>query len=197
MNIIPAVTISSYEGSKSYDLFSLLLNERIIMLTGEINDDLASIVISEILYLNAASPREKITVYINSPGGSVSSGLAIYDVMRNVEAPIETIGMGLCASMGAFLLSSGTAGYRKAYENCEIMIHQPLGGSNGQVSDLEIMTNRFIYLKNRLTQLLSENTGQPLEKIQRDTDRNCFLSAAEAVGYHLIDTVVTTKKVTL
>ena len=189
MNIIPAVTLQNFDGSKSYDLFSLLLKERIIMLTGEINDDLASIVISEILYLNASSPNEKITIYINSPGGSVSSGLAIYDVMKNITSPIETIGMGLCASMGAFLLSSGSKGYRKAFQNCEIMIHQPLGGSNGQVSDLEIMTNRFIYLKKNLNKILAENTSQPLEKINKDTDRNYFMSSEEALKYHLIDEI--------
>ena len=189
MNIIPAVTISNYDGNKSYDLFSLLLKERIIMITGEINDDLASIVIGEIIYLNALSPNEKITLYINSPGGSVSSGLAIYDVMKNVSSPIETIGMGMCASMGAFLLSSGTKGLRKAYENCEIMIHQPLGGSNGQVSDLEIMTNRFIYLKNKLNQILSYNTNQPIEKIIKDTDRNYFMSSEDALNYQLIDEI--------
>lgn len=190
MNIIPAVTLSSFEGSKSYDLFSLLLKERIIMLTGEINDDLASVIISEILYLSALSPNEKITIYINSPGGSVSSGLAIYDVMKNSPSPIETIGLGMCASMGAFLLSSGTKGLRKAYPNCEIMIHQPLGGSNGQVSDLEIMTNRFIYLKNKLTNILAENTSQPLDKIIKDTDRNYFMSSQEAKDYHLIDEIL-------
>ena len=189
MNIIPAVTISNYDGNKSYDLFSLLLKERIIMLTGEINDDLASIVIGEIIYLNALSPKEKITIYINSPGGSVSSGLAIYDVMQNVSSPIETIGMGMCASMGAFLLSSGTKGLRKAYPNCEIMIHQPLGGSNGQVSDLEIMTNRFIYLENKLNKILSENTNQPLDKIVKDTDRNYFMSSEDALKYQLIDEI--------
>lgn len=191
MNIIPAVTLSNFDGNKSYDIFSLLLKERIIMLTGEINDDNASIIISEILYLNASSPNEKITIYINSPGGSVSSGLAIYDVMQNISSPIETIGVGMCASMGAFLLSSGTKGLRKAYQNCEIMIHQPLGGSNGQVSDLEIMTNRFIYLKNKLNTILANNTSQPLEKIIKDTDRNYFMSSQEALEYHLIDEIKT------
>ena len=190
MNIIPAVTISNFDGSKNYDLFSLLLNERIIMLVGEINDDLASIITAELIFLNASSPNEKITMYINSPGGSVSSGLAIYDVMKNISSPVETIGLGMCASMGAFLLSSGTKGLRKAFDNCEIMIHQPLGGSNGQVSDLEIMTNRFIYLKNKLTKILADNTNQPLEKIIKDTDRNYFMSSKEALDYNLIDKVI-------
>lgn len=189
MNIIPAVTISNYDGNKSYDLFSLLLKERIIMLTGEINDEIASIIIGELLYLNALSPNEKITLYINSPGGSVSSGLAIYDTIKQMSSPIETIGIGMCASMGAFLLSSGTKGLRKAYENCEIMIHQPLGGSNGQVSDLEIMTNRFIYLKNKLNKILAENTNQPLDKIIKDTDRNYFMSSEEALKYKIIDEI--------
>ena len=190
MNIIPAVTLSSFEGTKSYDIFSLLLKERIIILNGEINDDIANIIISELLYLNASSPKEKITIYINSPGGSVTSGLAIYDIIKSLNCVVESIGVGMCASMGAFLLSSGTKGHRKAYKNCEIMIHQPLGGSNGQVSDLEIMTNRFKYLKDKLNNILANNTSQPLKKIIKDTDRNYFLSAEEAKDYHLIDSII-------
>jgi len=190
MNIIPAVTLSSFEGTKSYDIFSLLLKERIIILNGEINDDMANIIIAELLYLNASSPKEKITIYINSPGGSVTSGLAIYDVINSFSCTIETIGIGMCASMGAFLLSSGTKGHRKAYKNCEIMIHQPLGGSNGQVSDLEIMTNRFKYLKDKLNNILAFNTSQPIKKIIKDTDRNYFLNAKEAKEYHLIDSII-------
>lgn len=190
MNIIPAVTLSSFEGTKSYDIFSLLLKERIIILNGEINDDIANVIIAELLYLNASSPKEKITIYINSPGGSVTSGLAIYDIIKSLNCVVETIGVGMCASMGAFLLSSGTKGHRKAYKNCEIMIHQPLGGSNGQVSDLEIMTNRFKYLKDKLNNILANNTSQPLKKIIKDTDRNYFLSAEEAKDYHLIDSII-------
>lgn len=188
MNIIPAVTITNFEGSKSYDLFSLLLKERIILITGEITDETASLISSELIYLNAISKKEKITMYINSPGGSVSAGLAIYDIMKTISAPIETIGFGLCASMAAFLLSSGNI--RKAHENCEIMIHQPLGSTNGQVTDLEIMTNRFKYLKKRLNDILSKNTKQPLSKIIKDTDRNYFMSSLEAKNYHLIDEVI-------
>ena len=188
MNIIPAVTITNLEGSKSYDLFSLLLKERIILLTGEITDELATLISSELIYLNAISPNEKIIMYINSPGGSVSAGLAIYDIMKTIKAPIETIGFGLCASMGAFILSSGNI--RKAHENCEIMIHQPLGSTNGQVTDLEIMTNRFIYLKKRLNDILSKNTKQPLSKIINDTDRNFFMSSYTAKEYNLIDEVI-------
>ena len=180
MNIIPAVTITNFDGSKSYDLFSLLLKERIILITGEITDETAALISSELIYLNAISPGEKITIYINSPGGSVSAGLAIYDIMKTIKSPIETIGFGLCASMGAFLLSSGNI--RKAHQNCEIMIHQPLGSTNGQVTDLEIMTTRFTYLKKRLNDILS--------KIIKDTDRNYFMSSQEAKDYNLIDEVI-------
>ena len=132
--------------------------------------------------------KEKIIMYINSPGGSVSAGLAIYDMMNYIKAPVETIGLGLCASMGALILSSGKI--RKAHENCEIMIHQPLGGSNGQVSDLEIMTNRFLYLKNKLNEILSKNTSKPIEQIVKDTDRNYFMNPEEAKKYNLIDEVI-------
>ena len=188
MNIIPAVPITNFDGSKSYDLFSLLLKERIILITGEITDETAALISSELIYLNAISPGEKITIYINSPGGSVSAGLAIYDIMKTIKSPIETIGFGLCASMGAFLLSSGNI--RKAHQNCEIMIHQPLGSTNGQVTDLEIMTTRFTYLKKRLNDILSKNTKQPLSKIIKDTDRNYFMSSQEAKDYNLIDEVI-------
>ena len=188
MNIIPAVTITNFDGSKSYDLFSLLLKERIILITGEITDETAALISSELIYLNAISQGEKITMYINSPGGSVSAGLAIYDIMKTIKSPIETIGFGLCASMGAFLLSSGNI--RKAHQNCEIMIHQPLGSTNGQVTDLEIMTTRFTYLKKRLNDILSKNTKQPLSKIIKDTDRNYFMSSQEAKDYNLIDEVI-------
>lgn len=186
---IPSVSIPGKE-EKVYDLYSLLLNERIIFLSGEINEAVANIIISEIIYLSALSTKEKISIYINSPGGEVNSGLAIYDAMKASPCPIETIGIGLCASMGAILLSSGTKGYRKAYPNCEIMIHQPLGGTNGQVSDIEIMSKRFSYLKENLTNILVENTSQKKEKIAKDCDRNFFLNAVEAKEYHLIDEIV-------
>ena len=143
MNFIPAVTLKNKDGIKNSDIFSMLLSERIIFLTGEINDQLASLIISQILYLQAINQQERINIYINSPGGEVNAGLAIYDVIKTCPCPVSTIGIGLCASMGALLLSSGTKGLRFAYENCEIMIHQPLGGTNGQVSDLEIITKRF------------------------------------------------------
>ena len=143
MNFIPAVTLKNKDGIKQSDIYSMLLGERIIFLIGEINDQVASLITSQIIYLQAINPKEQITIYINSPGGEVNAGLAIYDVIKSSSCPISTIGIGLCASMGAVLLSSGTKGLRYAYENCEIMIHQPLGGTNGQVSDLEIMPKRI------------------------------------------------------
>lgn len=179
MNYIPSVSVPGKDENKIYDLYSLLLSERIIFISGEINDAMASTVVSEIIYLSATSQKEKITLYINSPGGEVNSGLAIYDAMKASPCPIETIGSGLCASMGALLLSSGDKGRRKAYPNCEIMIHQPLGGTNGQVSDIEIMTKRFAYLKEQITRILSENTSQPIKKIAKDCDRNFSSTAAK------------------
>ena len=192
MNFIPAVSILSKDGNKNYDIFSLLLSERIIFITGEINDELASLVISEMLYLEAISKDAKINIYINSPGGAVSSGLAIYDVMKKIKCPISTIGIGICASMGAFLLSSGTKGLRYAYENCDIMIHQPLGGTNGQVSDLEITTRYFMKIKDKINRILSMNTGKSIKKIASDTDRDYFLSSKEAKDYGLIDEIFET-----
>lgn len=192
MNYIPSVSVPGKDENKIYDLYSLLLSERIIFISGEINDAMASTVVSEIIYLSATSQKEKITLYLNSPGGEVNSGLAIYDAMKASPCPIETIGSGLCASMGALLLSSGDKGRRKAYPNCEIMIHQPLGGTNGQVSDIEIMTKRFAYLKEQITRILSENTSQPIKKIAKDCDRNFFLNSREAKDYHLIDEIVET-----
>ena len=194
MNIIPAVTISNFDGSKNYDLFSLLLKERIIMLTGEIDDTLSEIVCSELIFLNAKDQELPISIYIDSPGGSVTAGMAIYDVMKAIEAPIKTIGLGLCASMAAFLLSSGDKGYRYAYPNAEIMIHQPIGQTQGQVSDLEIMTKRFISLKNKLNSILASNTNKSLEEIEKDTDRDNFLTADEAIEYGLIDFKIKTEK---
>lgn len=190
MHFIPSVVVPGKDDNKIYDLFSLLLSERIIFLSGEIDENLATTIVSEIIYLSASSQKDKITIYINSPGGDVNAGLAIYDAMKSSPCIIETIGVGLCASMGAFLLSSGDIGHRKAYENCEIMIHQPLGGTNGQVSDIEIMTKRFAYLKNKITEILAINTSQSKEKIAKDCDRNFFLNSDEALEYHLIDAIV-------
>lgn len=194
MRYIPAVNVKSYDGDSSYDLYSLLLKERIIMLTGEIDDTLSEIVCSELIFLNAKDQELPISIYIDSPGGSVTAGMAIYDVMKAIEAPIKTIGLGLCASMAAFLLSSGDKGYRYAYPNAEIMIHQPIGQTQGQVSDLEIMTKRFISLKNKLNSILASNTNKSLEEIEKDTDRDNFLTADEAIEYGLIDFKIKTEK---
>lgn len=194
MRYIPAVNVKSYDGNSSYDLYSLLLKERIIMLTGEIDDTLSEIVCSELIFLNAKDQELPISIYIDSPGGSVTAGMDIYDVMKAIEAPIKTIGLGLCASMAAFLLSSGDKGYRYAYPNAEIMIHQPIGQTQGQVSDLEIMTKRFISLKNKLNSILASNTNKSLEEIEKDTDRDNFLTADEAIEYGLIDFKIKTEK---
>lgn len=190
MPIIPTITTTKYDGKESKDIFSLLLEQRIILITDEITDQLATLIVAEIIYLNAQDQDEPITVYINSPGGSIYAGLAIYDIMKKVKCPVSTIGIGLCASMGAFLLSAGDKGKRYALENTEIMIHQPLGGSQGQVSDIEIMTKRYLYLKNKLNELLAMHTGQDIKKIAKDTDRDYFMSAAEAKEYGIIDEVL-------
>ena len=190
MPIIPTITTTNYNGKESKDIFSLLLEKRIILLNDEITDQLSSLIVSEIIYLNATSQTDPITIYINSPGGSIYAGLAIYDIMKKVEAPIVTIGIGLCASMGAFLLSAGDKGKRYALENAEIMIHQPLGGSQGQVSDIEIMTKRYLYLKDKLNTLLAKHTNQDVKKIAKDTDRDYFMSSYEAKEYGLIDEVL-------
>ena len=190
MPIIPTIITNNYDGKESKDIFSLLLEQRIIMINDEITDQLAALIVAEILFLNAKDQTEPITIYINSPGGSIYAGLAIYDIIKKVECPISTIGIGLCASMGAFLLSSGDKGKRFALENTEIMIHQPLGGSQGQVSDIEIMTKRYLYLKNKLNQMLAVHTGQDIKKIAKDTDRDYFMSSLEAKEYGLIDDVI-------
>lgn len=192
MPIIPMITKELYDGKTSMDLFSLLLDERILMLYGEINQDIATLIVSEILYLSAKDPKSPITIYIHSPGGAVHAGLAIYDIMQKVPNKIITIGIGLCASMGAFLLASGDQ--RFALENTEIMIHQPLGGSEGQVSDMEITIKRLVYLKNRLNQMLAKHTKKDLHQIMIDTDRDHFLSAEEAKEYGLIDEVLYSSK---
>ena len=186
MPIIPTIITNNYDGKESKDIFSLLLEQRIIMINDEITDQLAALIVAEILFLNAKDQTEPITIYINSPGGSIYAGLAIYDIIKKVECPISTIGIGLCASMGAFLLSSGDKGRRFALENTEIMIHQPLG----QVSDIEIMTKRYLYWKNKLNQMLAAHTGQDIKKIAKDTDRDYFMSSLEAKEYGLIDDVI-------
>ena len=187
MNIIPTVIEKSSNKEYAYDLYSRLLKDRIIFLTGEINDSVASIVISELLYLDNLS-NEDIYLYINSPGGSITSGMSIYDTMNFIKSDVITIGIGMTASMAAFLLSSGNIRY--ALPNTEVMIHQPLGGAQGQATDIKIAAERIIKLKEKLNQILAKNTNQPLEKIYNDTERDNFLSASEALEYGLIDKII-------
>lgn len=187
--LIPTVIEKSYEGEKAYDIYSRLLKERIIFISGEINDDLSSIVISELLYLDSLN-HDDISIYINSPGGSVTSGLAIYDTMNFVKSEIKTIGIGTCASMGAFLLSSGTKGKRFALENTEVMIHEVLGGSQGQATEIKIQVDHILHLREKLNKILAKNTNQTLKKINKDTNRDYYLSATEALNYGIIDEII-------
>ncbi len=190
MNMIPYVIDQSGAGERSYDIYSRLLKDRIIFIDEEITDHTASLVVAQLLYLEAEDPEKDINVYINSPGGSVTAGMAIYDTMRYVKPDICTICMGLGASMGSLLLSSGTKGKRYALPNAEIMIHQPLGGAQGQATDVKIHTEWLLKTREKLNRILSENTGQPLETIEKDTERDNFMSAQEALEYGLIDRVV-------
>jgi len=176
-------------GERSYDIFSRLLNDRIVMLSEEVNDTTASLVVAQLLYLEGQDPEKDISLYINSPGGSVTAGMAIYDTMQYVKCDVSTICIGMAASMGAFLLSSGAKGKRFALPNSEIMIHQPLGGMQGQVTDIKIHADRLIRIKSKLNQILADNTGKPLSVIEQDTERDNFMSADEAAQYGLIDKV--------
>ena len=189
MNLVPMVIERTDRGERSCDIYSRLLEDRIIFITGEINDDSANNVVAQLLFLEGQDPNKDISIYINSPGGSVSAGLAIYDTMKYIRCDVSTICIGLAASMGAFLLSSGTKGKRYALTNSEIMIHQPLGGAQGQASDIAITARHILNTKDRLNRILSENSGQPLEKIKKDTDRDNYMSAAEAKAYGLVDEV--------
>lgn len=190
MALVPVVVEQTNRGERSYDIYSRLLNDRIIMLTDEINDTTASLVVAQLLYLEAQDPDKDISLYINSPGGSVSAGFAIYDTMNFIKCDVSTICMGMAASMGAFLLSAGAKGKRLALPNSEIMIHQPLGGTRGQASDIKIHADHILKTKAKLNEILSKNTGKPLEVIERDTDRDNFLSAEEACEYGLVDKVI-------
>ena len=176
-------------GERSYDIYSRLLEDRIIFLSGEIDDAVANTVVAQLIYLEAKDPNKDINLYINSPGGSVSSGLAIYDTMNYIKCDVSTICIGMAASMGAFLLSSGAKGKRFALPNSEIMIHQPLGGAQGQASDIKIAAEHILRTKKKLNRILAENSGKPIEQIERDTDRDNYLSAEEALNYGLIDKV--------
>ncbi|HIR09292.1 MAG TPA: ATP-dependent Clp endopeptidase proteolytic subunit ClpP [Candidatus Avoscillospira stercoripullorum] len=190
MSFIPYVVEQTSRGERSYDIFSRLLNDRIILLSEEVNDVTASLVVAQMLYLEGQDPDKDIQFYINSPGGSVTAGMAIYDTMQYVKCDVSTICIGMAASMGAFLLSAGAKGKRMALPNAEIMIHQPLGGTQGQTTDMKIHVERMLKIKDRLNHILSQNTGKPLDVIERDTERDNFMSAEEACAYGLIDQVI-------
>lgn len=187
--LVPYIVEQTSRGERSYDIYSRLLEDRIIFLSGEIDDATANTVVAQLIYLEAKDPSKDISLYINSPGGSVSAGLAIYDTMNYVKCDVSTICIGMAASMGAFLLSSGAKGKRYALPNSEIMIHQPLGGAQGQASDIKIAAEHILKTKEKLNKILAENSGKPVETIERDTDRDNFLSAQEALDYGLIDKV--------
>ena len=188
-SVVPYVVEQTNKGERSYDIYSRLLEDRIIFLTGEINDAVADTVVAQLIYLEGKDPNKDICLYINSPGGSVTAGLAIYDTMNYIKCDVSTICIGLAASMGAFLLSSGTKGKRYALKNSEIMIHQPLGGAQGQASDIKIQADHIIKIKKKLNEILAENSGKPYEIVEKDTDRDNYLSAEEAKEYGLIDEI--------
>ena len=190
MALVPYVVEQTNRGERSYDIFSRLLNDRIIMLCDEVNDATASLVVAQLLYLDGQDPDKEISLYINSPGGSVTAGLAIYDTIQYIKCDVSTICMGMAASMGAFLLSAGTKGKRLALPNSTIMIHQPSGGAQGQATDMRIHTEWILDTKKRLNKMLSEATGQPLEVIERDTERDNFMTAQQALEYGLIDKII-------
>lgn len=190
MIYVPTVIEKTREGERAYDLYSRLLKDRIIFLGSEINDQVANSIVAQLLFLQAEDSEKDITLYINSPGGSITAGMAIYDTMNYIKPDVSTVCIGLAASMGAFLLSSGAKGKRFALPNSEVMIHQPLGGARGQASDIEISAKRILKMKNHLNEILSKNTGQSVEKIEADTDRDNFFTAEEAKEYGLIDDII-------
>lgn len=196
MSLVPIVVEQTNRGERSYDIYSRLLKDRIIMLSDQVNDVTASLVVAQLLFLESEDPDKDIYLYINSPGGSITSGMAIYDTMQYIKPDVSTICIGMAASMGAFLLAAGAKGKRFALPNSEIMIHQPLGGFQGQATDIDIHAKRILRMKDTLNQILSERTGQPLDKIKRDVERDYFMEAQEAMEYGLIDKVITKNTVT-
>jgi ATP-dependent Clp protease protease subunit len=194
MNLIPTIVEKTKYGERAYDIYSRLLKERIIFLAGPITDSLANSVIAQLLFLASVDPKKDIQLYINTPGGSVTAGLAIYDTMQYVKCPVATICFGLAGSMGAVLLAAGTKGKRFALPNAEILLHQVAGGVQGQAIEIEITAKQIIKIKNKINQILAEHTGQPLEKVEKDTDRDFYLTADEAKEYGVIDEVIKTKK---
>jgi ATP-dependent Clp protease protease subunit len=194
MNLVPMVVEQTGRGERSYDIYSRMLKERIIFLNGEVNDVTSSLVIAQLLFLESEDPEKDVQIYINSPGGSITAGMAIFDTMNFIKCDVSTICVGMAASMGAFLLAAGKKGKRFALPNSEVMIHQPLGGAQGQSVDVQIYANRLIRTREKLNQILSERTGQPIDVIDKDTDRDNFMSADQAKEYGIIDKVITNRK---
>jgi ATP-dependent Clp protease protease subunit len=193
LGLVPMVVEQSGRGERAYDIYSRLLKERVIFLVGPVNDQMANLIVAQLLFLESENPDKDISLYINSPGGSVSAGLAIFDTMNFIKPDVSTLCTGLAASMGAFLLAAGTKGKRFSLPNSRVMIHQPSGGSQGMASDIEIQAKEILYLRERLARIMAENTGQSIEQIHRDTDRDRFMSAEEAVEYGMIDRVLTNR----
>ena len=188
--LIPMVVEQTNRGERSYDIYSRLLKDRIIFLGGEIDDDTANLVVAQLIFLEADDPDKDISLYINSPGGSVTAGMAIYDTMQYIKCDVSTICVGMAASMGAFLLAAGAKGKRKALPNCEVMIHQPLGGARGQATDVAIQAEQLIKIKNKMNQILAQRTGQPVERVTQDTERDNYMDAAAALQYGLVDEII-------
>jgi len=193
LGLVPMVVEQSGRGERSYDIYSRLLKERLIFMVGQVNDQMANLVVAQLLFLESENPEKEISLYINSPGGSVSAGMAIYDTMQFIKPDVSTLCTGMAASMGAFLLAAGAKGKRFSLPNSRIMIHQPSGGSQGMASDIEIQAREILYLRTRLNGIMAERTGQSIEQIAKDTDRDRFMSADEAVEYGLIDKVLTSR----
>lgn len=194
MNLIPTVIEQTSRGERAYDIYSRLLKDRVIMLGSGIDDNVANSIVAQLLFLEAEDPEKDISIYINSPGGSITAGMAIYDVMQFIKPDVQTVCIGMAASMGAFLLAAGTKGKRYALPNAEVMIHQPLGGAQGQATEIEIAAKRILFLREKLNQILAERTGQSLEVISKDTDRDNFMTAERALEYGLIDQIITRSK---
>lgn len=194
MALVPIVVEQTNRGERSYDIYSRLLKDRIILLNDQVNDVTAGLIVAQLIFLEAEDPDKDIQLYINSPGGSITSGMAIYDTMNYIKPDVSTICIGMAASMGAFLLSAGAKGKRYALPNAEIMIHQPLGGTQGQAEDIRIHAERIIKMRSTINEILAERTGQPLERIEKDTDRDFFMSTADAKEYGIIDEIITARK---
>ncbi len=194
MSLVPIVVEQTNRGERSYDIFSRLLKDRIIFLSGEIDDVMANLVVAQLIFLEAEDPDKDIYVYINSPGGSITAGMAIFDTMQYIKCDVSTICIGMAASMGAFLMAAGQKGKRKALPNSEIMIHQPLGGAQGQATDIAIHVQRILDIKDKMNKILSERTGQTLKKVQKDVERDYFMTAEEALAYGIIDEIIPVKQ---